>query len=135
MRQTIPIRYVSPVFRPPSEGQSLILPVTASPAGAQVTGGCSATIDGQDVGSARSARDAISVDADDTVTIVGNAPGPITGRAWLERARVERDAGNAKDARDAYGRAQEMLPSSREAQRDLDNLFEADIAGEKESQT
>jgi hypothetical protein len=58
---------------------ALILPVTASPAGAQVTGGCSATIDGQDVGSARSARDAISVDADDTVTIVGNAPGPITG--------------------------------------------------------
>ena len=46
------------------------------------------------------------------------APGPITGRAWLERARVERDAGNAKDARDAYGRAQEMLPSSREAQRE-----------------
>ena len=28
VRQTIPIRYVSPVFRPPSEGQSLILPVT-----------------------------------------------------------------------------------------------------------
>ena len=28
MRQTIPIRYVSPVFRPPSEAQSLILPVT-----------------------------------------------------------------------------------------------------------
>ena len=28
MRQTIPIRYVSPVFRPPSEAQSLILPIT-----------------------------------------------------------------------------------------------------------
>lgn len=28
MSQTIPIRYVSPVFRPPSEAQSLILPVT-----------------------------------------------------------------------------------------------------------
>ena len=28
MNQVIPIRYVSPVFRPPSEAQSLILPVT-----------------------------------------------------------------------------------------------------------
>jgi len=27
------------------------------------------------------------------------------------------------------------MQNSREAQRDLDNLFEADIAGEKESQT
>lgn len=44
----------------------------------------------------------------------GGAPGPVTGRAWLEQARVERDAGNVKDARDAYGKAQEMLPASRE---------------------
>ncbi|MGB2789702.1 MAG: glutathione-regulated potassium-efflux system protein KefB, partial [Dokdonella sp.] len=28
-----------------------------------------------------------------------------------------------------------IMQNSREAQRDLDNLFEADIAGEKESQT
>lgn len=28
MSQTIPIRYINPVFRPPSESQSLILPVT-----------------------------------------------------------------------------------------------------------
>jgi len=28
MSQTIPIRYINPVFRPPSEAQSLILPVT-----------------------------------------------------------------------------------------------------------
>ena len=28
MRQVIPIRYVNPVFRPPSEAQSLILPIT-----------------------------------------------------------------------------------------------------------
>ena len=28
MRNTIPIRYINPVFRPPSEAQSLILPVT-----------------------------------------------------------------------------------------------------------
>ena len=28
MRDTIPIRYINPVFRPPSEAQSLILPVT-----------------------------------------------------------------------------------------------------------
>lgn len=49
------------------------------PAGAQVTGGCSATIAGQDVGAARSASTAISVGADDTVTVSGTAPGPITG--------------------------------------------------------
>jgi radical SAM superfamily enzyme YgiQ (UPF0313 family) len=28
MNNAIPIRYVEPVFRPPSEGESLILPVT-----------------------------------------------------------------------------------------------------------
>ena len=28
MKQDFPIRYVNPVFRPPSEAQSLILPVT-----------------------------------------------------------------------------------------------------------
>lgn len=43
-----------------------------------------------------------------------SAPGPITGRAWFELARVERDSGNAKEARDAYGKAQEMLPASRD---------------------
>lgn len=53
-------------------------PVLVEPAGAQVTGGCSATIAGQDVGSARSARSAIEVGADDTITVSGTAPGPIT---------------------------------------------------------
>lgn len=48
-------------------------------AAAQVTGGCSATIAGQDVGAARSARSAIEVGADDTITVSGSAPGPITG--------------------------------------------------------
>lgn len=42
------------------------------------------------------------------------APGPVTGRAWFELARVERDSGNAKEARDAYGKAQEMVPASRD---------------------
>jgi len=42
------------------------------------------------------------------------APGPITGRAWFELARVERDSGNAKEARDAYGKAQEMMPAARD---------------------
>ena len=45
------------------------------------------------------------------------ASGPIAGRAWLELARVERDFGDAKKAREAYGKAQEML-SSRDAQRE-----------------
>lgn len=59
----------------------VLAPMTlgSGPAGAQVTGGCSATIDGQDVGAARSARSAIEVDADDSVELVGTAPGPITG--------------------------------------------------------
>lgn len=55
------------------------LALTPTPAGAQVTGGCTATIDGQDVGAAQSARSAIEVDAGDSVEVVGTAPGPITG--------------------------------------------------------
>lgn len=47
------------------------------PADAQVTGGCTATINGQDVGAARSASSAIEVDVDDTATVLGTAPGPI----------------------------------------------------------
>jgi hypothetical protein len=58
----------------------LLAPVgPLAPAGAQVTGGCSATIAGQDVGAATSARSAIEVGADETVTVAGTAPGPITG--------------------------------------------------------
>jgi hypothetical protein len=57
-------------------GPVVLAPV---PAGAQVTGGCAATIDGQDVGSARSARSAIEVGVDDTILVQGTAPGPITG--------------------------------------------------------
>ena len=51
------------------------------PADAQVTGGCTATINGQDVNGARSASTAIEVDVDDTVAYVGTAPGPITSYA------------------------------------------------------
>ncbi len=39
--------------------------------------------------------------------------GPLAGRAWLELARVERDAGELAPARAAYGKAAEMLPASR----------------------
>lgn len=39
------------------------------------------------------------------------APGPVTGAAWLELARIERDDGHPKEARAAYARAQEMLPT------------------------
>lgn len=51
----------------------------APPADAQVTGGCSATIAGQDVDSAHNARNAISVGADESIVVTGTAPGPITG--------------------------------------------------------
>ena len=50
-----------------------------SAADAQITGGCSATIAGQDVDAAHSARSAIEVSEDDVVTVTGTAPGPITG--------------------------------------------------------
>lgn len=57
----------------------IVAPVAVPRAPAQVTGGCTATIAGQDVGAARSARSAIEVGVDDTVTVSGTAPGPITG--------------------------------------------------------
>jgi hypothetical protein len=53
--------------------------LVAPPADAQVTGGCSATIAGQDVATAHNARNAITVGADDTIVVTGIAPGPITG--------------------------------------------------------
>ena len=58
---------------------AVVVAATAGPgpADAQVTGGCTATINGQDVGAARSASSAIEVDVDDTVVVVGTAPGPI----------------------------------------------------------
>lgn len=54
----------------------------ASPAGGttdQLTGGCTATIDGQDAGSAQSVASAITVEQGRTVVVRGTAPGPITG--------------------------------------------------------
>lgn len=51
----------------------------ASPADAEVTGGCSATIAGTDANSAQSARSAVTVGADESVVVTGTAPGPITG--------------------------------------------------------
>ena len=60
---------------------AVVVAATAGPgpADAQVTGGCTATVNGQDVGAARSASSAIEVDVDDTVQVVGTAPGPIDG--------------------------------------------------------
>jgi hypothetical protein len=55
-------------------GTVVLLP---RPAGAQVTGGCSATIDGQDVNAAQNVRSAIVVDESSTVVVRGVAPGPI----------------------------------------------------------
>lgn len=77
----------------------------ASPAGAQVTGGCSATIDGQDVGSARSASSAISVGAEDTIVVSGSAPGPITGyKVYLSVGgrRFEAASGTVADQKTTY---------------------------------
>ena len=51
----------------------------APPAGAQVTGGCTATIAGQDADSAHNARNAITVGADESIVVTGTAPGPISG--------------------------------------------------------
>lgn len=82
-----------------------LVPLLAAPADAQVTGGCTATIDGQDVGSAHSARSAIEVGADDTVTVVGTAPGPITGyQVYLSFAgvRFKAASGTVSDRATSY---------------------------------
>ena len=58
---------------------ALVAVPPAAPAGAQVTGGCSATIAGQDANSAHNARNAMTVGENDTIVVTGTAPGPITG--------------------------------------------------------
>lgn len=52
--------------------------LSAAPARAQVTGGCSASVNGTDADSARSARTAIVVDQGESAVVTGNAPGPIS---------------------------------------------------------
>ncbi|HSL59348.1 MAG TPA: hypothetical protein VK866_15985 [Acidimicrobiales bacterium] len=51
---------------------AVTLPATAQ-------SGCTATIDGIDVTTAHSPKSAIRVDADATIAVAGQAPGPITG--------------------------------------------------------
>ncbi len=46
------------------------------------------------------------------VTVLDDPPGPVTGLAHLEAARIERDAGNYAGARTEYGKAGGMLASS-----------------------
>ncbi|MEZ5142324.1 MAG: hypothetical protein R2726_07355 [Acidimicrobiales bacterium] len=53
--------------------------LATDPAAAQVGGGCSATVNGTDADSARSARTAVVVDEGESVVVTGNAPGPISG--------------------------------------------------------
>ncbi|MBM3674155.1 MAG: hypothetical protein FJW88_04225 [Actinobacteria bacterium] len=58
--------------------------VLAAPAGAdatprQIEGGCTVTVNGVDANTAHNAANAIEVDENDTVVVVGTAPGPITG--------------------------------------------------------
>lgn len=53
------------------------VPVGAAPG--QITGGCTATIDGRDAGAAQSVSTAIDVAQDQTIVVRGTAPGPITG--------------------------------------------------------
>lgn len=52
-------------------------PTAAAPG--QISGGCTASIDGQDAGSAQSVGSAITVEEGRTVVVRGTAPGPITG--------------------------------------------------------
>ncbi|HVV83632.1 MAG TPA: tetratricopeptide repeat protein, partial [Kofleriaceae bacterium] len=44
--------------------------------------------------------------------LLDDPPGPLTGQAYLESARIARDAGDTALARTAYGKAAEMLASS-----------------------
>jgi len=44
--------------------------------------------------------------------LLDDPPGPLTGQAFLESARIARDAGDIALARTAYGKAAEMLASS-----------------------
>jgi hypothetical protein len=60
-------------------GAAFAAPAGAASAPDQVTGGCSVTVNGKDVNTAHNASNAIEVGENDTVTVVGNAPGPITG--------------------------------------------------------
>jgi hypothetical protein len=53
--------------------------VTASAAGAQITGGCTVTVDGRNASTAHNASSAIKAKENQVVTVVGTAPGPITG--------------------------------------------------------
>jgi tetratricopeptide (TPR) repeat protein len=61
--------------------------------------------------------------------------GPITGAAWLEQARIDREDGNPKEARAAYARAQEMLPASRDAKLEAATLMidDGDARGGRDS--
>jgi hypothetical protein len=58
-----------------------VIAVVLTPAfsAAQITGGCSVTVNGRDAGTAHNASSAIKVGENETVTVVGTAPGPITG--------------------------------------------------------
>jgi len=60
-------------------GAAFAAPASAASAPDQVTGGCSVTVNGKDANTAHNASNAIEVGENDTVTVVGTAPGPITG--------------------------------------------------------
>ncbi len=62
-------------------------------------------------------------------------PGPLTGRVWLETARVERDAGNLTPARAAYAKAAEMLPAAREVRLEsaVLSIDDGDAAGGRDA--
>ena len=53
--------------------------LAAGAAGAAITGGCRVTVNGRDAGTAHNASSAIKASEHETVTVVGTAPGPITG--------------------------------------------------------
>jgi hypothetical protein len=66
----------------------------STPSDAQVTGGCTASIDGKDADAARSVRSAIAVSESSKPVVRGTAPGPIdTYKVYLDFAGINIPAG------------------------------------------
>lgn len=60
-------------------GAAFAAPAAGAATPGQIEGGCSVTVNGKDANTAHNASNAIEVGENDTVTVVGTAPGPITG--------------------------------------------------------
>lgn len=78
-------------------GAAFAAPAGAASAPAQITGGCSVTVNGHNANAAHNASNAIEVGENDTVTVVGNSPGPITG--YTVKMKIGPINFTAKDAK------------------------------------